>query len=120
MIVGCVAAGCLMVWGTPLWLAVALALGGMIILGFALERVMLRRLIGRPVIAVVMATIGLASILRGVGPFTIFSGTKQLPLPIRDEPFMLGPLLLQPIQLLGDAVRLALLAGFGWLFLKSL
>jgi len=37
------------------------------------------------VIAVVMATIGLASILRGVGPFTIFSGTKPLPLPIRDE-----------------------------------
>src|SRR5881394_4553813 len=69
MISGFVAAGCLMVWGTPLWLAVALALGGMIILGFALERVMLRRLIGRPVIAVVMATIGLASILRGVGPF---------------------------------------------------
>jgi hypothetical protein len=30
---------------------------------------MLRKLIGRPVIAVVMATIGLASILRGVGPF---------------------------------------------------
>ena len=27
-----------------------------------------------PVIAVVMATIGLASILRGVGPFTIFAG----------------------------------------------
>jgi len=57
MISGFVAAGCLMVWGTPLWLAVALALGGMIILGFALERVMLRRLIGRPVIAVVIATI---------------------------------------------------------------
>src|SRR5258705_9075143 len=51
MISGFVAAGCLMVWGTPLWLAVALTLGGMIILGFALERVMLPRLIGRPGIA---------------------------------------------------------------------
>ena len=69
--------------------------------GFVLERVMLRKLIGRPVIAVVMATIGLASILRGVGPFVIFSGTKPLPLPIRDEPFMLGPLFMPPIQLLG-------------------
>src|SRR6266404_9076488 len=96
-----------------------IALGGMIILGFALERVMLRRLIGRPVIAVVMATIGLASILRGVGPFTIFSGTKPLPLPIRDEPFMLGPLFIPPIQVLGAAVSLAFLAGFGWFFLKS-
>ncbi|PYN74475.1 MAG: branched-chain amino acid ABC transporter permease [Candidatus Rokuibacteriota bacterium] len=119
MIAGFVAAGALMVWGAPLWIAVTLALASLIAFGFVLERVMLRRLIGRPVIAVVMATIGLASILRGVGPFTIFSGTKPLPLPIRDEPFMLGPLFIPPIQLLGAGVSLAFLAGFGWFFLKS-
>jgi len=119
MIAGFVAAGALMVWGAPLWLAVLLAIASLVLFGFVLERVMLRKLIGRPVIAVVMATIGLASILRGVGPFTIFSGTKPLPLPIRDEPYMLGPLFIPPIQLLGAAVSLAFLAGFGWFFLKS-
>ena len=119
MIAGFVAASALVVWGAPLWLAVLLALGGLIAFGFVLERVMLRKLIGRPVIAVVMATIGLASILRGVGPFVIFSGTKPLPLPIREEPFILGPLFLPPIQLLGAGVSLAFLAGFGWFFLKS-
>ncbi len=119
MISGFVAAGALMVWGAPLWLSVVLALAGMIILGFALERVMLRRLIGRPIIAVVMATIGLASILRGIGPFTIFSGTKPLPLPIREEPFLVGPLFIPPIQLLGAGVSLGFLAAFGWFFLKS-
>ena len=119
MIAGFITAGALMVWGAPLWLAVALALLSLIAFGFVLERVMLRKLIGRPVIAVVMATIGLASILRGVGPFTIFSGTKPLPLPIRDEPFMLGPIFVPPIQLLGAGVSLAFLAGFGWFFLKS-
>jgi branched-chain amino acid transport system permease protein len=119
MIAGFVAAGGLMVWGAPLWLAVTLALGVMVAFGFVLERVMLRKLIGRPVIAVVMATIGLAAILRGFGPFVIFSGTKPLPLPIRDEPFTLGPLFLPPIQLLGAGVSLAFLAGFGWFFLRS-
>jgi branched-chain amino acid transport system permease protein len=119
MIAGFVAAGVLMVWGAPLWLAVLLAIGSLVAFGFVLERVMLRRLIGRPVIAVVMATIGLASILRGLGPFTIFSGTKPLPLPIRDEPFMLGPLFIPPIQILGAGVSLAFLAGFGWFFLRS-
>jgi branched-chain amino acid transport system permease protein len=119
MISGFVAAGALMVWGAPLWLSVVLALAGMVILGFALERVMLRRLIGRPIIAVVMATIGLASILRGIGPFTIFSGTKPLPLPIREEPFLVGPLFIPPIQLLGAGVSLGFLAAFGWFFLKS-
>jgi branched-chain amino acid transport system permease protein len=119
MLSGFIVAGGLMVWGVPLWIAVGLALVLMIAFGFVLERVMLRQLIGRPVIAVVMATIGLAAILRGVGPFVIFSGTKPLPLPIRDEPFMLGPLFLPPIQLLGAGVSLAFLAGFGWFFLRS-
>ena len=119
MIAGFVAAGALMMWGAPLWLAVLLALASLVAFGFVLERVMPRKLIGRPVIAVVMATIGLASILRGVGPFTIFSGTKPLPLPIRDEPFMLGPLFIPPIQILGAGVSLAFLAGFGWFFLRS-
>ena len=119
MIAGFVAAGGLMVWGAPLWLAIIVAIASLVVFGFVLERVMLRKLIGRPVIAVVMATIGLASILRGVGPFTIFSGTKPLPLPIRDEPFMLGPIFIPPIQLLGALVSLGFLAGFGWFFLKS-
>jgi len=119
MMAGFVAAGGLMVWGVNLWVAIALAIASLVVFGFVLERVMLRKLIGRPVIAVVMATIGLASILRGVGPFTIFSGTKPLPLPIRDEPFMLGPIFVPPIQVLGAVVSLAFLAGFGWFFLKS-
>jgi branched-chain amino acid transport system permease protein len=119
MIAGFVVAGCLGVWGVPLWLAVPLALGSMVAFGFVLERVMLRKLIGRPVIAVVMATIGLASILRGIGPFTIFSGTKPLPLPVSDEPFVLGPLFIPPIQLAGGLISLAFLGGFSWFFLKS-
>src|SRR5881628_3248154 len=97
MIAGFVAVGSLTVAGLPLWVSIFGALVAMVAFGFALERVMLRKLIGRPVIAVVMATIGVAAILRGIGPFTIFSGTKPLPLPIRDEPFMLGPIFIPPI-----------------------
>jgi branched-chain amino acid transport system permease protein len=119
MIAGFVVVGGLTVAGAPLWLSIVAALAGMIAFGFALERVVLRKLIGRPVIAVVMATIGLASILRGIGPYTIFQGTRPLPLPLRDEPFMLGPLFIPPIQLVGGAVSLTFLAGFGWFFLKS-
>ncbi|MBS0244628.1 MAG: branched-chain amino acid ABC transporter permease, partial [Proteobacteria bacterium] len=52
----------------PLPLAIAIAIGLMIAFSFALERVVLRPLLGRPVVAVIMATIGLASILRGLPP----------------------------------------------------
>ena len=119
MIAGFLAVGALTVFGVPLWLAVMVALAGMIGFGFALERVMLRKLIGRPVIAVVMATIGLAAILRGLGPFGIFQGTRPLPLPLPDEPIVLGPLFIPPIQLLGGIVSLLFLGGFGYFFLKS-
>jgi branched-chain amino acid transport system permease protein len=119
MIAGLVVALSLISAGAPLWVAALLGLVGMIAFGFALERVVLRKLIGRPVIAVVMATIGLASILRGVGPTFFGAGTKNLPLPISDEPFILGPLFVPPIQLLGAGVSLLFLAGFGWFFLKS-
>ncbi len=119
LLAGLLAAGALDVWGAPLWVAVATGLVGMILFGFFLERVMLRRLIGRPVIAVVMATIGLASILRGIGPATVGAGTRTIPLPIPDEPIVLGPLFIPPIQLLGGVVSLLFLSGFGWFFLKS-
>jgi branched-chain amino acid transport system permease protein len=119
MIAGFVAVGALTVLGIPLWLSILAALVGMVVFGFALERVMLRKLIGRPVIAIVMATIGLAAILRGLGPFGIFQGTRPLPLPLPDEPFVVGPLFIPPIQLVGGLVSLLFLAGFGYFFLKS-
>ena len=119
MIAGFVVAVAMASYGAPLWLAVLVGLAGMIGFGFGLERVMLRKLIGRPVIAVVMATIGLAAILRGFGPLVWGAGTKSLSLPISEEPIILGPLFIPPIQLLGAAVSLLFLAAFSWFFLRS-
>jgi len=119
MIAGLVVALALGAAGAPLWLAIVLGLVSMIVFGFALERVVLRKLIGRPVIAVVMATIGLASILRGVGPTFFGAGTKSLPLPISDEPFVIGPLFIPPIQLLGATLSIVFILGFGGFFLWS-
>ncbi len=119
MIAGFVVVASLLAYKAPLWLAIAIGLAAMIGFGFGLERVVLRKLIGRPIIAVVMATIGLAAVLRGVGPLTWGADTKNLALPISDEPFVLGPLFIPPIQLLGAAVSLTFLAAFGWFFLKS-
>jgi len=119
MIAGFVVAAALGLYGAPLWLAITVGLAGMIGFGFGLERVMLRRLIGRPIIAVVMATIGLAAILRGLGPLVWGAETRPLPLPISDEPIIWGPLFIPPIQLLGAVVSLVFVGAFSWFFLKS-
>ena len=119
MIAGFLVAVALGLYGAPLWLAVGVGLAAMIGFGFGLERVVLRPLIGRPVVAVIMATIGLSAVLRGFGPLVWGAQTRPLPLPISDEPIVWGPLFVPPIQLLGAGVSLVFLAGFGWFFLKS-
>jgi len=91
----------------------------MVVLGFGLERVVLRPLIGRPVIAVVMATIGLANVLRGSATMVFGAGNRSIEMPIGDEPIMLGPVMLSPVQLVGAGVSIVFLAVFTWFFLKS-
>jgi branched-chain amino acid transport system permease protein len=105
--------------GAPFWLSSLIAIGGMVALGFGLERVVLRPLIGRPVIAVVMATIGLAAVLRGTATMAFGAGTRAIVMPVSDEPFELGAMMLPPVQLVGAGVSLVFLAGFTWFFLKS-
>lgn len=50
--------------GLSFLLAVPLAVGGMAAVGWGIERTMLRRMVGKPVFAVVMITIGLAIVFR--------------------------------------------------------
>ena len=119
MFAGFLAAVSAEIAGMPFWLSSLLAIGGMVALGFGLERVVLRPLIGRPVIAVVMATIGLAAVLRGTAVMAFGAGTRAIVMPVSDEPLELGPVMLPPVQLVGAGVSLVFLAIFTWFFLKS-
>jgi branched-chain amino acid transport system permease protein len=52
--------------GLPIWAALGMAIATAIIMGLAIERFTLRPLLGEPVLAVVMVTIALATILGGL------------------------------------------------------
>ena len=119
MLAGFIIAGMMVLAGAPFWLGVVVALVGMIAFGFGLERIVLRPLIGRPIIAVIMATIGLATVLRGAAPLFFGAETRALPLPISDEPWLIGPISLPPGQVVGALLSLGFLAAFSWFFLKS-
>jgi len=106
-------------YGLSLLAAIAFGFGVMIVLGLLLERVVLRPLIGRPVIAIIMATIGLASILRGVllliwGPLTV-----NIPLPLTEAPIEVFGLLVKLIAVVGAIISILFLAGFSLVFLRS-
>jgi branched-chain amino acid transport system permease protein len=103
----------------PVLAAVAIAVAVMVVFSFALERIVLRPLLGRPIVAVIMATIGLGAMLRGLPPITVGGETRAVPLPIGDTPITFGPITLPPVQVLGVVVTLMFLAIFTWFFLKS-
>ena len=119
MFAGFIAAGIADLAGFSFWASAAIAVVGMIALGFGLERMVLRPLIGQPIISVVMATIGLAAVLRGGAVLLFGAGTRAIVLPVGDTPIYLGPLMLPPAQLVGAGVSIVFLAGFTWFFLKS-
>ena len=52
--------------GLPIWAALGMAIATAIIMGLAIERLTLRPLLGEPVLAVVMVTIALATVLGGL------------------------------------------------------
>src|SRR5919197_1633853 len=82
MFAGFIAAGAADLAGAPFWVSALLSISGMVLLGFGLERIVLRPLIGRPVIAVVMATIGLAAVLRGRAALPFRARPPASPMPL--------------------------------------
>jgi branched-chain amino acid transport system permease protein len=119
MMAGLVAAAVLAIGDSMLIAAIVATFAIMIGFGFGLERVVLRPLLGRPVVAVIMATIGLAAILRGLTPIFFGSGTRGVFLPIGDDPIVIGPATLPPIQVLGAVVTIGFFLAFSWFFKKS-
>lgn len=100
----------------PLWLAIPLAMAVMFGIGMGIERVALRRLAGRPIIMILMMTLGLDIFVRAL-TMTVWGGTaRPLPLGISDAPLFLGPLLLNRAYVVGAAVALVLFALFFFFF----
>src|SRR6202021_3704741 len=47
------------------------------------------------------------------------AGTRNIAMPIPDDPIPLGSVTLPPVEVVGAGVSLVFLAGFTWFFLKS-
>ena len=98
--------------GAPIWLAIPLAIVTMFGIGIGIERVALRRLAGRPIIMILMLTLGLEIFLRA-GSMTIWGGTaRPMPIGISDAPLFLGPLLINRAYAVGAAVAIAMFGLF--------
>lgn len=103
----------------PMWAAAPLALVVMVIVGYTVEWAVLRHLIGRPVVAIIMATIGLAFFLEGFAQLVFGVETRSVPLPFSDEPVFIGDILLNRVELVAAGVAAVGFLLVGWFFVKS-
>ena len=96
----------------PIWVAIPVAMLLMFGVGMGIERVALRRLAGRPIIMILMMTLGLDIFLRGT-VLTIWGGSgRPMPIGISDDPLFLGSILVNRNYAIGAAVALALFGAF--------
>ena len=119
MFAGYAAAFLMVDLGVPLWLVLIIVSVGMVLLGFLQERIILRPLVGQPVISVIMVTIGLSFVLQGLVTILWGAKTRALALPVRVEPYIIGPVFISPINVVAAIIAIAFLILFGLFFTRS-
>jgi branched-chain amino acid transport system permease protein len=100
-----------MTWlGFPYWLAILSAVAAMILFGMLLERIVIRPILGQPAFSVVMLTIGIGYVVRGLITMLPNIGTEThvLPVPYKDEIWKMGGLIINVEQVAVIAVTAVL------------
>lgn len=87
--------------GFPYWLAVLSAVAAMALFGVVLERLVIRPILGQPAFSIVMLTIGIGYVARGLITMIpdIGTDTHTLPVPYKDEIWSLAGLVLNVEQM---------------------
>jgi len=116
---GYMVAAMLSLYTLPLYVSVPVLLVAMVALGFALERGILRPLIGQPVVSVIMVTIGLSLIFQGLAAMIWGASTINVPLPIRLQPYVVWEIFISPINVVAAAVSAGFLVVFVYFFRRS-
>lgn len=104
--------------GLPIWIAI---LGGAALMfgfGLLVERLLLRRMVGQPVIMVVMLTLGMEILLRGLIPGVFGASPKSIDLGIGLAPVIVADVFMNRAYLIGGLVAVALI-GASMLFFRT-
>ncbi|WP_333583553.1 branched-chain amino acid ABC transporter permease [Rivihabitans pingtungensis] len=105
--------------GVPFWIALAITLGIMVLMGVAIERIVLRRLVNQPPISLFMATIGLSFFIEGLAQTVWGTEVHGLELGITDEPFDVMGVFISKFDLFAATLSGVLVAGLALFFQKT-
>jgi len=100
----------LVVFGLPVWASLLAAIAAAIIMGLLIERLTLRPLVGQPVLAVIMMTIALATVLEGVATLVWGGEYKTYHGVLPTITLQVGELSVPPEMLIGLMVSVLVVA----------
>ncbi len=105
--------------GLPYWATILFAVAMMAVVGMLTERLVLRPVLGHPAFTVVMITIGIGYVARGVVTMVPGWGTEtyQIPTPFVEDVWKVGGVIL-PVQQLGVIAMTAALCAVLYLFFR--
>jgi branched-chain amino acid transport system permease protein len=102
--------------GLSLPAALALGCAGMAALGVTFNRVVIHRLVGQPLIAVIMVTLGLGALVRGASALAFRGVPASIGIPALAEPIVVGGVPIAADRLAAAVVAAACTGLVAWLF----
>ena len=115
---GLVAAGA-NAMGLPLAPALAFGGAGMFVVAAGFNRFVLRHLIGRPVIGMIMITIGFGAVLRALAAFLFAGVPRDLDLSLPRGTVDVGGVLVSPNEIAAAGIALVFIGAVGWFFTRT-
>jgi len=119
MLAAVLVAGSLWTLNLGLTASLVAACLGMFAIGLALNRVVLRPLQGRPVIALIMVTLGLGALVRGGAAIVFRDVPRRIPLPISPEPIAVHGVLVSTDKLITALIAVVVVVLATWFFRSS-
>lgn len=103
----------------PVWLGLPLAFAAAALFGLIIERVFFSRLVGESVFSMVMVTIGLLILIRGIILVVFGPQVRPFPIVFPIQPILIGDILIPRAFLYGGFITVVIGLGLSWFFNRT-
>ena len=101
------------------WLGIPLAFLCAIVYGWLIERLFFERLVGESVFSMVMVTIGLVILIRGIVLVAWGAADRQFPALLPGTPFIVGEMIFPASLVIGAVLTALVTFGMSWFFNRT-
>jgi branched-chain amino acid transport system permease protein len=103
----------------PLWMGIPLTVAGAALCGYLLDRIFLSKLVAESVFSMVMITVGLLILMRGLIIVIWGAESRPFPLVFPIQPVIIGDVIMSRALVIGGVITVVLAIGLSWFFNRT-